>query len=58
MATEMKRSGATIDRLEELLGDDAKALLDHKSQTIPKDQLYLPGPDFVDRVMSQSDRSP
>ncbi|HKP36962.1 MAG TPA: class I fructose-bisphosphate aldolase [Pyrinomonadaceae bacterium] len=58
MATEMKRSGATIDRLEELLGDDAKALLDYKSQTIPKDQLYLPGPDFVDRVMSQSDRSP
>jgi class I fructose-bisphosphate aldolase len=58
MSTEMKRSGATIDRIEELLGDDARELLDHTSQTIPKDQLYLPGPDFVDRVMSQSDRSP
>ena len=58
MATEMKRSGATIDHIEELLGDDAKELLDYTSHTIPKDQLYLPGPDFVDRVMSQSDRSP
>jgi class I fructose-bisphosphate aldolase len=58
MATEMKRSGSSIDHLEELLGDDAKALLDFKSQTIPKNQLYLPGPDFVDRVMSQSDRTP
>ncbi len=57
MATEMKRSG-TIDRIEELLGDDARELLEHKSQTIPQDQLYLPGPDFVDRVMSQSDRTP
>jgi fructose-bisphosphate aldolase, class I len=58
MSTEMKRSGATIDRIEELLGDDARELLDYTSQTIPKDQLYLPGPDFVDRVVSQSDRSP
>src|SRR4030095_4524103 len=58
MATEMKRSGAIIDRIEELLGDDARALLEHETQTIPKDQIYLPGPDFVDRVVSQSDRSP
>jgi class I fructose-bisphosphate aldolase len=58
MSTEMKRSGASVDRIEELLGNDAKALLEHRSQTIPKDQLYLPGPDFVDRVMSQSDRTP
>ncbi len=58
MATEMKRSGTTLDRIEEMLGDDARELLDYKSQTIPQDQLYLPGPDFVDRVMSQSDRTP
>src|SRR3989441_1914948 len=58
MATEMKRSAATIDRVEELLGDEARELLDHKAQTIPKEQLHLPGPDFVDRVCSQSDRSP
>lgn len=58
MATEMKRSGGTIDRIEELLGDDARELLDHKSETIPKDQLHLPGPDFIDRVVAHSDRSP
>src|SRR5205807_1226149 len=58
MATEMKRSAATIDRIEELLGAEARTLLEHKSTTISKDQLHLPGPDFVDRVVSQSDRSP
>ena len=58
MATEMKRSPATIDRIEELLGAAARSLLDHKSEAIPKSQLHLPGPDFVDRVCSQSDRSP
>ena len=57
MATEMKRSPAIIDRLEELLGAQTRQLLDHKAQTIPKDQLHLPGPDFIDRVVSQSDRS-
>lgn len=58
MATEMKRSASIVGRIEELLGDDARTLLDHQAQTIPKDQLYLPGPDFVDRVVAQSDRSP
>ncbi len=58
MATEMKRSAATIDRVEELLGDEARTLLDHTAHTIPKEQLHLPGPDFVDRVVAQSDRSP
>jgi class I fructose-bisphosphate aldolase len=58
MATEMRRTTSSIDHIEELLGDEARTLLDHKAQTIPKDQLYLPGPDFVDRVVAQSDRSP
>src|SRR2546422_1294910 len=58
MATELKRSSSTIDHIEELLGAEARTLLEHKSQAIPKTQLYLPGPDFVDRVCAQSDRSP
>src|SRR5687767_4101210 len=58
MATEMKRSTGTIDRIEELLGADARTLLDFKSTMIPKEQLHLPGPDYVDRVVSESDRSP
>jgi fructose-bisphosphate aldolase, class I len=41
-----------------LLGNDAKSLLEHKCQTIPKAQLHLPGPDFIDRVMAPTDRSP
>jgi len=41
-----------------LLGNDAKSLLEHKCRTLPKEQLHLPGPDFIDRVMVASDRSP
>ena len=58
MATELKRAATSLDRIEELLGKDARALLDHKSQAILKDQLHLPGPDFIDRVWTHSDRSP
>jgi len=41
----------------ELLGSEAENLLNHQCKTIPKENLYLPGPDFVDRVMLASDRS-
>src|SRR5918911_86402 len=58
MATELKREGATSGRVEELLGADARPLLDYASHTIPKEQLQLPGPDFVDRVWAASDRTP
>jgi fructose-bisphosphate aldolase, class I len=53
MATATKNGTGT---LESLLGDDAASLLEHRSTTIAKDQLHLPGPDFVDRVWTQSDR--
>jgi class I fructose-bisphosphate aldolase len=43
--------------LEKLLGDDADDLLSYESKGIPKEDLVLPGPDFIDRVLSQSDRS-
>src|SRR5215204_2997722 len=55
MATELKRSG-TMDRIEELLGANARTLLDHKSSTISKELIQLPGPDFIDRVWTISDR--
>jgi class I fructose-bisphosphate aldolase len=58
MATELKRAATPIDRIEELLGENARTLLDHKSSAIPKENLNLPGPDFIDRVWSISDRSP
>ncbi|HXI96873.1 MAG TPA: hypothetical protein VNG04_12150, partial [Candidatus Acidoferrum sp.] len=46
----------SLEKLEELLGGDARDLLDHKCNTVPKEQLHLPGPDFVDRVWKDSDR--
>lgn len=39
------------------LGTAAEDLLSHVSLTIPKEQLYLPGPDFIDRVYRETDRS-
>lgn len=45
-------------KIQELLGDEAETLLSYTSNTISKDQLHLPGGDFVDRVWSISDRSP
>lgn len=41
-----------------MLGSDADSLLNHTCKTISKDQLHLPGPDFIDRVFSQTNRSP
>lgn len=48
----------TISRLEELLGNEADSLLGFSNPAISKDRLHLPGPDFVDRVWKDSDRSP
>ncbi len=47
--------GAAV-KLEDVLGADAGDLLGHKCETVPKSQLHLPGPDFVDRVWKDSDR--
>src|SRR5216683_2111775 len=46
----------SLGKVEELLGADALGLLEHKCETVPKEQLHLPGPDFVDRVWKDSDR--
>ncbi len=43
---------------EGLLGDEAESLLSHESKTIPREDLSLPGPDFVNRVLAATDRSP
>ena len=53
MATATRGSSAKI---EEILGGDAAALLEHKCETVPKAQLHLPGPDFVERIWKDSDR--
>jgi class I fructose-bisphosphate aldolase len=51
------QANSVIARLEQILGDDVN-LLQHQCKTIPKDQLHLPGPDFVDRIFAPSDRPP
>ncbi len=50
--TEMK-----MDRIAELLGDDAEDLLSHRCETIDRSLLHLPGPDFIERVVMDTDRS-
>src|SRR5690348_4688712 len=44
------------EKIEEVLGADAQDLLEHVCKTVPKEQLHLPGGDFVDRVWKDSDR--
>jgi class I fructose-bisphosphate aldolase len=42
--------------IREVLGDEADYLLGHECKTIEREHLSLPGPDFIDRVLVQSDR--
>ncbi|MCX7718267.1 MAG: class I fructose-bisphosphate aldolase [Candidatus Sumerlaeaceae bacterium] len=50
-------ASAGIDKISELLGAEADALLQYKAK-VAKDMLHAPGPDYVDRVYGASDRSP
>ena len=43
-------------KILKLLGNEADSLLNHTCNTIPKKDLHLPGPDFVDRIFAPSDR--
>ncbi|MCE5186795.1 MAG: class I fructose-bisphosphate aldolase [Planctomycetaceae bacterium] len=44
-----------LDQIKDLLAEDA-SLLEHRCKTVDKAQLHLPGPDFLDRVWTASDR--
>jgi class I fructose-bisphosphate aldolase len=44
--------------LHALLGDDAESLLGHTAKAFPSEGLVLPGPDYLNRVFTDSDRSP
>jgi len=46
----------SLKAIEDLLGSEARPLLEHRCQGIPKETLQLPGPDFVDRVFMATDR--
>ncbi len=47
-----------IGEIEKILGNEAESLLSHQCKTISQDLLHLPGPDFIDRVLMATDRSP
>jgi class I fructose-bisphosphate aldolase len=47
-----------INKITELLGKDNEGLLTHECKTISKNDIHLPGSDFIDRVWKDSDRSP
>jgi class I fructose-bisphosphate aldolase len=55
-ATVRDISSGGIKAITDLLGADARALLEHRCDGISRDTLHLPGPDFVDRVHAASDR--
>lgn len=42
--------------IQSLLGEESEYLLGHVCRGIPKDMLHPPGPDFIDRVVKDSDR--
>lgn len=44
--------------IQKILGNESSFLLEHVCKTVSKDKLHLPGPDFIDRVVAQSDRKP
>ncbi len=43
-------------KIVDLLGEEGQYLLMHTCNTISKDLLHLPGPDFIERIFSISDR--
>ncbi len=55
--TTIRERSAELARIESILGEEG-TLLGHRCTTIAKEHLHLPGPDFVDRIFSISDRSP
>jgi len=45
------------NQIQEILGREAESLLTHTCRGIPSAHIAAPGPDFVDRIWSQSDRN-
>lgn len=50
-------SSLSLTQIEHILGDTAAYYLNHSCQTIPASQLHIPGPDWVDRIFSISNRN-
>lgn len=46
-----------LDKITQVLGDQAGPLLNHVCKTIPKEQIHHAGPDFLDRTFAGSNRN-
>jgi class I fructose-bisphosphate aldolase len=44
--------------IHKILGKEATTLLDHRCEGIPKSRLHVPGPDYIERVVSHKNRKP
>jgi fructose-bisphosphate aldolase, class I len=53
----MATTSVTGSKIESYLGAKAESLLGFKSPKIAKERLHLPGPDFIDRIWTVSDRN-
>ncbi len=49
-------TATSTNQIAQLLGSEADDLLGYTARGFAKEHLHLPGPDFVDRVLSSSDR--
>jgi class I fructose-bisphosphate aldolase len=48
----------SISKITGLLGSSAESLLNHECKTIPKNTIHHTGPDLMDRIWMQTNRSP
>ena len=52
------RTNPDVPRIADLLGAEAASLLNYRATGFAKSALHVPGPDFVDRVLAETDRPP
>ena len=57
MQTSHGKTSFNFKDIQTVLGDDAEDLLGYQCTKIPKEALLEPGPDWVDRIFKESDRS-
>ena len=56
MAVATKSGGKLVDQIAQHLGGDSENLLAFSNPKVPKSRLHLPGPDWVEKMHSSSDR--
>jgi len=47
----------TIENIKRILGSESEDLLEHQCRTVTRENLHLPGPDFIEKIFFNSDRA-